>query len=422
MPYVLFGISIFFQLYVSSGYAADCRNAVTTLTNINNNIAQTVRDKDVSSQIFAAQKLIRECVNLGPQNAGADFYNRMLAATRQAEVSRRLDQIENYAQYGDVQGLVADLKNYIKTTGTNSLPNPSILDNYINLGRKSMAQEKKTCGAVDLRPALGAPRSQDSVGWCFAFTVADLVSYKLKQRVSAADIALSYNSDMLSGARRFFGTTEDQFSGGSATGAFKSSKETGYCLEKDLPSEDNSGANFKDNLATVDNMGRLALNGQITCDQFYKKASSLFPNVGLQDMRAILSQSSRNDYFKKLVDKTCKNRISGQKLNMKYMLNLTSSSFGKNIDAQLSAKNPIEFAYDSTILDDPRGGAGRADHSSLLVGRRFNQKSGQCEYLVRNSWGKSCGYYNSGYTCEGGNVWIPKATVLKGTRDAKYLQ
>lgn len=422
MFYVVLALVIFLQLYVPLGQAADCRNANSELININSTIAKSVRDKDVSPQILAAQKLIKECINLGTKGTNGDFYNRMLAATRQAEVYRRLDQIELYAQYGDVQGLVTELKNYIKSTGTAPLPNASILDNFINVGRKAMAQEKTTCGAVDLRPAMGAPRSQDSMGWCYAFTVADLVSYKLNQRVSAADIALSYNRDMLSDALRFFGTTEDQFSGGYTTGAFKNSKEVGYCLEKDLPSEDNSGADLKTRLTEVDKIGRLAVQGEVNCDQFYKTARGTFPNVKFDDMRAILSQSSRDDYFKKLVDKTCKNRISGQKLDIQYMINLNDSSFGKKIDSLLSAKKPVEFSYDSTILEDARANTGRADHSSIVVGRRFNQKSGQCEYLIRNSWGKSCGFYDSNYSCEGGNVWIPKAKVLKGTRDATYLK
>ncbi|MFM6930381.1 MAG: C1 family peptidase [Bdellovibrio sp.] len=412
----------FLQFYGFFAQAADCRNANSTLGNLNSYIAKSARDKDLSPQILAAQQLIKDCINLGSKGMNDDFYNRMLAATRQAEVFRRLEQIEVYAQFGDVQGLVNDLKNYIRTTGTSPLPNPSILDNFVNVGRRAMAQEKKSCSGVDLRPAMGPPRSQDSMGWCYAFTVADLVSYKLKKQVSAADIALSYNQGVLSDTLRIFGSTEDQFSGGFTTSAFKSAKKAGYCLEKDLPSEDNSGADLKTRLTAVDNMGRLAVNGQVSCDQFYKKASSMFPNVKIEDMRAILSQSSRDDYFKKLVDKTCKNRISGQNLDMAYMLNLDDSSFGKKIDAQLSAKNPVEFAYDSSILEDARGKEGRTDHSSVIVGRRFNQSSGQCEYLIRNSWGKSCGFYDSSYACEGGNVWIPKAKVLKGARDATYLK
>ncbi|MGE5086429.1 MAG: C1 family peptidase [Bacillota bacterium] len=422
MLYVLVALIFSLQFYAQNGYSADCRTANSELRDINLSIAKSVRDKDVSSQISDARKLIKKCINLSEKNVNDDFYIRMLTATQQAEVHRRLAQIENYAQYGDVQNLVADLKNYMKSTRSAPLPNPGILNNFINVGRNSMAQERKSCTSVDLRPAMGPPRSQDSMGWCYAFTVADLVSYKLKQRVSAADIALSYNQDLLSDALRLFGTTEDKFSGGLITGAFKKSKKVGYCLEKDLPSEDNSGADLKTRLTAVDNMGRLAVQGEISCEQFYKNSKSMFPNAKFEDVRAILSQYSRDDYFKKLVDKTCKNRISGKNLEMSYMFNLNDSSFGKKIDAQLSAKNPVEFSYNSSILDDARTKDGFADHSSLIVGRRFNQKSGQCEYLVRNSWGKSCGFYDSNYSCENGNVWIPKATILKGARDATYLK
>src|SRR5687768_14647529 len=34
---------------------------------------------------------------------------------------------------------------------------------------------------------------RNSVGWCYAYAAADLVSFKLKRKVSAADIAINYN-------------------------------------------------------------------------------------------------------------------------------------------------------------------------------------------------------------------------------------
>jgi hypothetical protein len=57
----------------------------------------------------------------------------------------------------------------------------------------STSAASTTCEAVDLRgPALGATRDQGAVGWCYAFSAADLLSYHTGERVSAGALAVNY--------------------------------------------------------------------------------------------------------------------------------------------------------------------------------------------------------------------------------------
>ena len=84
--------------------------------------------------------------------------------------------------------------------------------------------------AVNLNNA----RNQDTVGWCYAYTAADLLSYRLKKRISAVSL---YNSGQE--------IEQDIKSSESARGGdIKSSidsyltKKNGLCLEENLPSND----------------------------------------------------------------------------------------------------------------------------------------------------------------------------------------
>jgi hypothetical protein len=69
------------------------------------------------------------------------------------------------------------------------------------------------------------------------------------------------------------------------------------------------------------------------------------------------------------------------------------------------------------------------DHVSVISGRRFNQKTQTCEYLVRNSAGTSCNEYDKDLECDktkggrscpantecGGQIWLPEKTLFDNT-------
>ena len=56
-----------------------------------------------------------------------------------------------------------------------------------------LSEARSTCSTIDLRASLGPPRDQGNTGWCYAFTAADLISQKLRTRVSAFDIATGFS-------------------------------------------------------------------------------------------------------------------------------------------------------------------------------------------------------------------------------------
>jgi hypothetical protein len=53
------------------------------------------------------------------------------------------------------------------------------------------------------------------------------------------------------------------------------------------------------------------------------------------------------------------------------------------------------------------------DHVSLVIGRR--EIKGECQYLVRNSWGTDPSGYSTDWDVEHGNIWVDADALIKNT-------
>ncbi|MBC7714327.1 MAG: hypothetical protein H7177_13365, partial [Rhizobacter sp.] len=65
---------------------------------------------------------------------------------------------------------------------------------------------------------------------------------------------------------------------------------------------------------------------------------------------------------------------------------------------------------------------GKPDHESTLIGRKFNPESGQCEYLIKNSWGGGDCQQTSSIKCEDGNFWVPRTALKNNIDSATWLK
>lgn len=92
---------------------------------------------------------------------------------------------------------------------------------------------------------------------------------------------------------------------------------------------------------------------------------------------------------------------------------------------------PIGIAYCSAVLseglsyrtkDFASEKCGR--HASLVIGRRPDPKNqDRCQYLIRNTWGKSCSY-NKDWNCEAerGSVWVDGDTLSRATHELQTIE
>lgn len=297
---------------------------------------------------------------------------------------------------------------------------------FKNKGNAAADRERKSCTAVDLSSGFGKSRNQDSVGWCFGFTSADLLSYKLKTEISAADVALSHFRGDQNGVTRWMdGKATADYRGGFSNVAIYHAMKRGLCREADFNSEDN-GANQLhgaiDRIQAIKNSWTNVLTG--ACQNDLKTAKTIFPNVTLAEVSSAISTSTQSAFVGTLADNACEPRL--RLPEQRAIVTVTQKNdrlaIFNSIDQQLSNKNPVEISMNGGKLADIDSHETLADHVVLAVGRRFNEKTG-CEYLIRNSWGANCNAHDPKYECKKpqGHVWVPKSIISESIHAETHL-
>ena len=117
-------------------------------------------------------------IQLGLDDRFEDLYYK-LKQQHEFETSE-LEEILNYKFIGANELSIASGTNYQKQRQKLTLLN----------SEKLLSKDK--CQNTDLRSTLPPIRDQDSVGWCYAYLAADLVSQKSGKNISAVELALNY--------------------------------------------------------------------------------------------------------------------------------------------------------------------------------------------------------------------------------------
>lgn len=308
--------------------------------------------------------------------------------------------------------------------------------------------EDKMIKAVDLRSEMGPLRDQDSIGWCYGFTSADLLTHYLYKTRAIEVIRPDRNADYRSGKfavsavgiSTFFNRMMkgDYLKGvvakdsnelaikykknvvaesGLIVEALNIAKKSGFCFEKDLPSE---------NFGYVQD-SRCAQKGKCNLDEMLKivfdetdvktcnsllKIQKLFPSLTARTINTILLFTEKENAINRLAATACKKRFSSSffqedqpviknetlndpknpKFNSKYQ-SRTPLELLETADEALDKGTPAGIIYFAGFLLNPDEKKS-SPHASSLVGKRFNPKTCEVEYILRNSWGNSCDIYN----------------------------
>ena len=328
----------------------------------------------------------------------------------------------------------------------------SFLSNLMEKGEAAIEEEKKSCTNIDLRGSkLGPVRDQDGAGWCFAFPAADLLSYRLGKKISAASINFSYHDyNKLSSEKSatFFIVDE-----GSPNTAIETAINHGLCLEEEIASE--SPYPYRQKLDLIESetlkfgeqnpyrqkldlieSETLKFGEQTLCEDlnamnfFLSNIPTIFKSI--TEKKIIDIYNSKLTPMKRLdevMENSC-NRIKPQE-----EIKIKNHYFGSHptekrfemfplIDDQLEKENPVSLGYNVLILFGIQCPKDKAcNHASLIVGRRWKKSEDgkeQCQYLIRNSWGRGCEGYI--YDCEEGNIWVPKEELLLHSKDIQYIE
>ncbi|MBC7712160.1 MAG: hypothetical protein H7177_02410 [Rhizobacter sp.] len=287
----------------------------------------------------------------------------------------------------------------------------------------------KECSPVDLRASLGAVRNQGSAGWCFAYATAELLSYKIEKKISAAELALNFYIKMPEMPR---GDFLSSVAGGNDMGAMTYSSN-GFCAEEDMPSENykvpkeclKSGKALEtlDIIRLIENIHQTMPSTLTACQ--VNIVSSLFKNLNASEIQAKLLDRKLTSLEKisDLKDTNCaaKRIKPAKKLKMRSGLESHDNSI-LDIDKQLDVKNPVSLNYNANFLVKNSNPNEIGNHYSVIVGRRKSASS--CQYLIRNSWGPDCSIYPAPFNtqCEQGNIWVDENVLLKSIIDVHFMQ
>ena len=167
------------------------------------------------------------------------------------------------------------------------------------------------------------------------------------------------------------------------------------------------------------------LDGDSDRDKFFSEAFGcstdkpviipMFLNCNKIDLSNYwLNSKNSNEYHAKV------DPIIDEKINKGIPVGIsTCTRYFKNPMAKTVL--PGEKSYGCGDVKDVNYKKGEGSHAVTIIGSRC--KNGQKQYLVQNSWGSGCSYYDPSYECTGkGGFWAPASVVLNNTRILNILE
>ncbi|WP_374076269.1 hypothetical protein [Bdellovibrio bacteriovorus] len=333
----------------------------------------------------------------------------------------------------------------------------------------SIAHAKESCSTIDYRAELGPNRDQGELSWCFAYTSADLISQRVKQRVSATDIASTFilsdpyqlesiqdpalknylqeNPDFYNRVSQHRKEAAGKYdpqnilkaggltdTGGQEDTTIVLANAKGLCAEKNFPSTESNQNQFLKNVAKMHSRKNKAYQDQNKCPLFRPQGDLTSAIVDPMSVAMV-------DVYETELDKKCQRKPwpvplipvmtkFGDTLE-EYETRIKKGEITKDegakklfatIDSALENGRISAIGYSAYTLMPPEGDDKHADHSSIIAARKMIQ--GKCQYLIRNTWGSDCSTYYPKFRsrCEKGNVWITKEELKESLYSVTYMK
>lgn len=288
---------------------------------------------------------------------------------------------------------------------------------------------KETCEKKDLSAGLGPVRDQ-TADTCYAHNAADLISYGQDKTYSPMAIAALVKTDDPKQTVKGPMKEIDGFNTGSVLDALQVALDKGACPEevapstKNLDDEMNRFLNhfgnaiyfqkeierevaecWQKNLSPMEQQFHMAKVLVTYKDELWdakeakKRGAKIFPTLAEEDFdKAFKDSKTSSEYLRALYERACKGKSD---FNLKHRQLKHYRSFEKEptevyehtqaalldqINQDLDAGFPVSvYLYSHGLLTTTN----RKDemHGLMVAGRQWDEKSGQCLYLAKNSWG-----------------------------------
>jgi hypothetical protein len=307
-------------------------------------------------------------------------------------------------------------------------------------GSLSFANEKD-CSPIDLRSQMGEVRDQGDIGWCYANTAADLLSFEFRDQLQGREVSAIYMALIFN--KTFIG--KSNFEGGSAFLTLETylHNQDYLCLRTDDQKVMSNGLKIplKEKLEEL-RLFKAKYDAQVEnpalWNDFFlewekiKKSRSYLFSMGDKKLLELLAHSHSEDFAKNIANTLCGQNFTPfvQKSSLKVIPALIPWIQTKALiplNSQLGKHNIVGYAYRASVLTDPNSSQdwGSA-HYSVLIGRKWNKNSNQCEYLIRNSWDKDCSSYAHSPIfkdrCDAGHIWMPENILTKSMIGLSYFK
>ncbi len=403
------------KIHAQKNDSLDCKKYKPL--DIYNFVVKNHEYEDVSKNIRWLEKCDRTPKYLNEKDAD-DF--RQIGIEAEADYLIELARSASFYRDPDIE-----INNYLKyiekyNLKYNKVKNEDLVKLLIELKGKKDFTKPEDCSPVNLKDKFPAVRNQDSVGWCYAFATADMIGFKTGYPVSAIDIAVNYSPQRISHEKRSLlkGELHENIEGGSSKEALDTITAKGICKESDSPSEYfGENKNIADFIKSVEN----------PFENIYSQSSFLYAakkeplclakdSPSLKEISKVLAHSQPGNIMYNLNNQRCtKKRVSLDKEEYRFTeFRGPLSQIIKSIDDQLGKKMPTIISYNPHFLKNSRSDG---SHASIAIGRRFNQDTLKCEYLIRNSWGTDCKQYAKPYSnpenCNEGNIWVAQEILYR---------
>lgn len=302
------------------------------------------------------------------------------------------------------------------------------------------------CEPIDHRDRLPPTRNQAGFGWCWAFTTADILSFETGANISPLAIGIETQRDDPHRIRyqegiggtlsrglmlfRHLNVLEPNhnydFDRGERTHKIVSrtlDRNLVLCLEEDFPQIAYDGPferfNHHRSRVLLNHIEQSIRSGNpddrrwlapppATCTELSEFMERSFPSSNFESLtQTLTSLGRREDPLSAIYEHVCQRRIHLPE-GLNAAVTIRDSEDGniiESLDEQLN-RSPAGISYNADFLYDQDTTSTEANHASSIVARRENPNTGQCEYLLRNSWGTGCEDYDQRYECEEGNIWI----------------
>ena len=293
------------------------------------------------------------------------------------------------------------------------------------------------CSPIDLRKDFPLQmRDQGDIGWCYANTAADYLQfhYRIPEMISAADIAISYNLERWPRLYQWF-TGREVPETGFIRSALKKAVQEGYCPESYLPSdqwvkETKSGNDFmtekKTLLASIEDLFSLQDGIQ---EGLYKSVSDLpyifrFKMISDLQFFSLLGENSHQSLLNALRLAACEgHRKEYPSAIGRIGMALKGRKAFVRIHRYLEMGSPVSVDYFYGFLhSDDYVRSVASLHTSLIMGRHLNEKTGECQYLIKNSRGDHCEEYDDRHTCEHGYVWVDESAFYPAMLAYEFIK